>query len=76
MKQRGKGRTFFPVKSQQVSFESKYCRCEYGRSKVCPQRQAGYRGDEVLNEIISCDILILKAGRQKEICNKIKVRLS
>lgn len=43
-----------------------------GGSKVCLQRQAGYIGNEVLNEIIQCDILILKAGRQKRICDKIK----
>lgn len=43
-----------------------------GGSKVCLQRQTGYIGNEVLNEIIQRDILILKAGGQERICDKIK----
>lgn len=43
-----------------------------GRSKVCLQRQTDYIGNEILNEIIQCDILILKAARQKRIVTKLR----
>lgn len=71
MKGRGEGCRDFPVKSQQVSFGTEYCSCVHGKAEVCPQRRAGYKGDEVFNGILVC-----KTGRQERICDKIKVWLS